>query len=101
MIGSRILQMAIRITTGKKITDPTSGMRLFSKKVIQEFATSMNYGPEPDTICYLLRQGAKIKEVQVTMHERIAGESYLSIPRSFWYMLCMTISIFFISCRTP
>lgn len=96
MIGSRILQMAIRITTGKKITDPTSGMRLFSKKVIQEFATSMNYGPEPDTICYLLRQGAKIKEVQVTMHERIAGESYLSIPRSFWYMLCMTISIFFI-----
>ena len=96
MIGSRILQLAIRITTGKKITDPTSGMRLFSKKVIQEFATSMNYGPEPDTICYLLRQGAKIKEVQVTMHERIAGESYLSIPRSFWYMLCMTISIFFI-----
>jgi len=96
MIGSRIIHFAIWLTTGKKIADPTSGMRLFSKKVLSEFASSMNYGPEPDTICYLLRNGAKITEVQVEMHERTAGESYLNIPKSFWYMLCMTISIFFV-----
>lgn len=96
MIGSRIIHFAIWVTTGKKIKDPTSGMRLFSKKVLSEFATSMNYGPEPDTICYLLRNGAQIAEVQVEMHERIAGESYLNIPKSFWYMLCMTVSIFLV-----
>ena len=96
MIGSRMLSLAIRITTGKKIKDPTSGMRLFSKKLLKEFASSMNYGPEPDTLCYLIRRGAMIDEVQVEMHERVAGESYLNIPRSIWYMLCMTISIFFV-----
>lgn len=96
MIGSRILKFAIWVTTGKKIADPTSGMRLFSRKVMGEFAGSMNYGPEPDTICYLLRNGAKVTEVQVEMHERMAGESYLNIPKSFWYMLCMNVSIFFV-----
>lgn len=94
MIGSRIIQFAIKVTSGKTIKDPTSGMRLFGRRVLKAFATTMNYGPEPDTICYLLRNGAKIKEVQVEMYERTAGESYLNFTKSFWYMLCMTMSIF-------
>lgn len=49
-------------------------MRLFNKKMIAEFALNMNYGPEPDTISYLLKQGATIAEVQAKMDERIAGE---------------------------
>ena len=34
MIGSRLISGAIRITTGKKIKDPTSGMRAYNKKVL-------------------------------------------------------------------
>ncbi len=96
MLGSRIISFAIRITTGKKITDPTSGMRLFGKSVLQEFADNINYGPEPDTISFLLRQGKKISEVQVEMDERETGESYLNFTKSLTYMLRMLISILLI-----
>ena len=70
-------------------------MRIFSKKVLHEFAYDMNYGPEPDTISYLIKNGVKVKEVQVHMDERIAGESYLNIARSIRYMVLMSFSILF------
>lgn len=96
MIGARMLTVAIKLTTGKRISDPTSGMRMFNKSMIKEFAVNVNYGPEPDTISYLLKQGAGIAEVQVEMDERISGTSYLSLARSAMYMLRMLISILLI-----
>ena len=96
MLGSNLISIATRLTTGKRIKDPTSGMRIFNRKMIGEFALNMNYGPEPDTVSYLLKQGATIAEVQVTMDERQAGESYLNFTRSMMYMLRMLMSILFI-----
>ncbi len=96
MLGSRMISGIIQITTGVRIMDPTSGMRMYGKKMLHEFAYDMNYGPEPDTISYLLHRGIKIKEVQVTMDERIAGESYLNFVRSIKYMLLQCFSILFI-----
>ena len=96
MLGSNVIQFCIRLTTGVKIADPTSGMRLFNRKMMSAFAYNMNYGPEPDTISYLIRSGAKVKEVQVEMKEREAGESYLDLKRSIVYMLRMCISILII-----
>ncbi len=96
MLGSNLISVATRMTTGKKVKDPTSGMRVFNRKMIGEFALNMNYGPEPDTISYLLKQGATIAEVQVEMDERQAGESYLNLSRSMMYMMRMLLSILFI-----
>lgn len=96
MVGSFLLSTAMRITTGCKVKDPTSGMRMFSRKMISEFALSLNYGPEPDTISFLLKQGATITEVQASMEERMEGESYLTFGRSASYMLRMLVSILFI-----
>ena len=93
MLGSRLIATAMYITTGKKLTDPTSGMRLFNKKMIKEFAMDANYTPEPDTISYLMKNGATVAEVQVHMAERIAGESYLNPINAAKYMLKMGISI--------
>lgn len=45
-----MISQAIKITTGKKINDPTSGMRLYDRKCMMEYAQEVNYGPEPDTI---------------------------------------------------
>ncbi len=44
MLGSNLIAFAIRLTTGQKIADPTSGMRLFNREMIREFATNINYG---------------------------------------------------------
>ena len=96
MLGSNLISMAMKLTTGRRVKDPTSGMRMFNKKMISEFALNMNYGPEPDTVSYLLKQGATIAEVQVEMDERIAGESYLNLTKSMMYMLRMLLSILLI-----
>lgn len=93
MLGSNMISMAIWLTTGKHIKDVTSGMRLFNKKMIKKFGYQMNYGPEPDTLAFLLNCGIKIKEVQATMKEREAGVSYLTVGRSVSYMMYMLYGI--------
>lgn len=93
MIGSRIIEMAIRMTTGVKVNDPTSGMRMFNREMIKTFALCLNYGPEPDTVSFLIKQGAKVAEVQVEITERLAGESYLKPVVAAKYMMRMMISI--------
>lgn len=93
MLGSRIISYCIFLTTFKKITDPTSGMRLYSRRVIKRLANNINCAPEPDTISFLIKRGAKISEVQVTMDERIAGKSYLTLTKSVAYMLRISLSI--------
>lgn len=96
MMGNNIIQLAILLTTGKKITDPTSGMRMFNKRMIKLISKIPDLGPEPDTVAYLMRCGATVEEVQVKMSERIAGESYLNFSRSMQYMVKMCVSIYFI-----
>lgn len=93
MLGSNLISLAIRLTTGKKIQDVTSGMRLFNKKMIKKFGYKMNYGPEPDTLAFLLNCGIRIEEVQVNMKDRVTGTSYLTIGKSVSYMLYMLYGI--------
>ncbi len=93
MLGSNIISWAILITTGKRLGDPTSGMRMYNKRMIREYATQMNMDPEPDTVSYLIKRGALVKEIQVSMQDRIAGSSYLTTVKSLIYMTRVTISI--------
>ncbi len=96
MLGSNLIEFAIRLTTKTVIKDPTSGMRMFNRRMIEEFSRELNYGPEPDTISYLLKQGAKVAEVPVVMDERICGASYLTPINASRYMIQMLVSILFI-----
>lgn len=96
MLGSYLISWAIRLTTGRAICDPTSGMRMYSRRLLEEFAQNLNYGPEPDTISYLIKNGAVVKELQVEMAEREGGLSYLNFARSVEYMLKMGLSILLI-----
>lgn len=96
MLGSRVISGAIRVTTHKSIKDPTSGMRLYNRRMMKRHARMYEFGPEPDTLAFLLRSGAKIGETQVEMLERTAGKSYLNFARSMRYMTRMCMSIFFI-----
>jgi Glycosyltransferases involved in cell wall biogenesis len=98
MTGSNILQGLIKLTTGRTVHDPTSGMRMYSKNIIRILAENINMGPEPDTLAYFIRCGAKVAETQVKMDERISGESYLNLSRSVSYMLTMSVSILLVGC---
>lgn len=96
MLGSRLICLAIKIKTGKTVTDPTSGMRAVGKPVIQKFAKSMNFYAEPDALSFLIKRKMKIKEVQVEMKDREGGVSYFNNPfKSIYYMIAVLISILF------
>lgn len=96
MIGSRLITVMIKLATGKRVADPTSGMRLFSQKMIKRFAQDDFLNPEPESISLLIKEGAKVGEVQVEMRERQAGESYLNLSKSVSYMLRACVSILFV-----
>ena len=93
MLGSRMISGIVRLATGTKLSDPTSGMRMYGKRMIRVFAENASLTPEPDTVAYFIRNGAKVCEVQVKMDERIAGQSYLTLSRSVHYMATMFVSI--------
>ena len=94
MLGNALIECAVRITTGKRMTDPTCGMRLYGRRVMRHMAYSPQARPEPDTLTFLIRCGAKSAECPVSVRERRAGVSYLSLSRSFRYMAQMGLNIF-------
>lgn len=96
MMGSRLITTLIRLTTGRTIKDPTSGLRMFNRPMIERFAFDNMLNPEPESLAFLMRKGAKVEEVQVSMRERQAGESYLNITKSIAYMVRAFTSILFI-----
>ena len=97
MLGSRLLCFFIRLKTGVRITDPTSGMRALGTNVIEDFAKGMNFYAEPDALCYTIHHGYKVKEIQVEMKERKGGVSYFKNPfRSIKFMIGVILSILFV-----
>lgn len=96
MIGSRLISAMIRLTTGQKINDPTSGMRIINRQLIKDYAYELNRKPEPDTLAYQMKKGFKVKEIQVKMEDRVAGTSiYAGIGSSIQYMLRVLVTIIF------
>lgn len=95
-MGSKLISWLIKVTTGTTIGDPTSGMRMYDRSLIEQYATAFDFAPEPDTIALLARKGTKIVEVPAQMQERQGGESYFDLPNIVRYMLrtCFSILMF-------
>lgn len=95
-VGSRLISGLIRQTTGTTITDPTSGMRMYNRRMIELFAKGFDVAPEPDTVALVARKGGKVVEVPCTMRERQGGESYLKLGNAIKYMArtCTSILLF-------
>ena len=99
-IGIRIISFFIKLVTGKKVYDTTSGMRAIDKKLIKEF--SNNYPteyPEPVSTTYILKRGYTICEKNVKMNEREYGKSSINTWKSIYYMFNVILSIIVIGVR--
>ncbi|MDY4834302.1 MAG: glycosyltransferase family 2 protein [Frisingicoccus sp.] len=92
-IGAKLITAAIWLTTGKYLSDPTSGMRLYDKRIIEQFVKDENNSPEPDTLSYLMCLGADVREIKVKMEDRTEGKSYLTPVNASKYMIHMLMSI--------
>ena len=93
-VGISYFSGLIRILTGTRITDPTSGMRLIGKDLIAQFARDYpkDY-PEPESVVEVLRQKKKICEMPVRMKERSGGVSSISPMKAVYYMVKVTAAI--------
>lgn len=92
--GIKMISWAIRLVTGTKIYDPTSGFRAVGRRIIEEFAEHypQEY-PEPESIVELLKQGYQVEEVPVRMIERKAGRSSIRAFKTVYYMITVCLSI--------
>lgn len=95
-LGSCLIRLAIRLTTGVTVTDPTCGLRMYNRDMIDLFANRLNFAPEPDTISFLIKNGARVAEVPVHVAEREGGQSYLRPLNAAKYMVRMLTSILLI-----
>jgi len=91
-IGINLLSMLLKIISGKKIKDMTSGFRAVNKDIIKLFATEypQEY-PEPVTNLSIARKKFKIKEVSVKMKKREHGKSSINAFKSAYYMINVII----------
>ena len=94
-LGGKIIFHAVRHAANAELSDPTSGMRLFSADIMLLFIENKHFTPEPDTLAFLIRMGADIREVKVTMEDRMAGQSYLTPINETKYMFKMIKSILY------
>ncbi len=94
-VGIKYFTGLIKILTGKTITDPTSGMRMANRRVIEYFAEEYpkDY-PEPETVVTILKRSMKVKEIPVEMKERQAGVSSISPKKSIYYMIKVSLAVF-------
>jgi hypothetical protein len=104
--GIRVFRGLVRMATGRRMTDPTSGFQALSGRVIAHCAAghmATDY-PDADQIIELHRAGFAIVEEPVTMRAREGGASMhgsaLSL-RSAWYAFKVTLSIGVTLLRRP
>lgn len=93
-VGIRYFTMLIRLLTGKTITDPTSGMRMVNRKLLEKFTNEYpkDY-PEPESVVTILSENYNVKEVPVIMNEREEGVSSISLRNSVYYMIKVSFAI--------
>lgn len=93
-VGITYFTGLIKLCTGKKITDPTSGLRMAGRRVIRMFADSYpkDY-PEPESVVSALRKGYRVDEIPVVMRARQGGESSITMKKSVYYMIKVTLAI--------
>ena len=94
-MGIKLLSSFIWICTGVKVKDVTSGFRAVNKHFIKIFSDdySKDY-PEPEAIVTAKMYGGRILEMPVIMRERENGSSSITLWKSVYYMIKVTLAIF-------
>lgn len=93
-IGINLISFFIKLKTGKRVYDTTSGFRAINKKIIKEFISEypVEY-PEPISTVSVLKKGYIVSEVPVSMNERENGVSSIRAWKNIYYMLNVVVSI--------
>lgn len=94
-IGAKILSYVVSGVTGQRITDTTSGFRLYGRKTLEFFCSiySEDY-PEVEALILAHKKGLKIVEVPSEIGPRAGGRSSITFSRAAYYMIKVLLAIF-------
>ncbi len=92
--GIVILSILIKLLSGKRIYDVTSGFRATNAEMTAYFADhyAADY-PEPEAILAAVLRGYRVGEAPVIMEERLGGVSSIRAFKSAYYMIKVSLSL--------
>ena len=88
-----LLRWLIKLLSGQKFTDTSSGFRAFKRPIIELFANEypVEYMDSVEAIVIAVRNGFKVKEVPTVMNERLTGTPSNRNIRLVYYFLRLLI----------
>ena len=92
--GIKFLSSLGWVLTGVRVKDITSGYRLVNRRFIRIFSEDYpaDY-PEPEAMVITAVHGGKIRECPVVMRERENGTSSITLKKSVYYMVKVTLAM--------
>jgi len=101
-LGIKTFAALTSFFTHQKITDPTSGLRCYSRPVIHYLAKfhPQDY-PEVESVVMLHRAGFRLLELPATFYPRVAGKSSIDGWKSFYYAFRVLLAAVIAELRAP
>ncbi len=93
--GIHIFAFLLSRIVGQRVTDPTSGFRLYNRRGIALFARDYPHDyPEVEAVLMVHFHRLRMQEVAVRMFQRGGGVSSISSGKSVYYMVKVLLAIF-------
>jgi hypothetical protein len=93
-LGSWWLRVILRVVAGVRVSDPTSGYRVYGPRALRLFDETYAYDfPEPESLAVARAAGLKLAEVPVTMRGRQGGSSSIAGFSTIYYMFKVTLAV--------
>jgi glycosyltransferase involved in cell wall biosynthesis len=93
--GIHIFAFIVSRLVGQRVSDPTSGFRLYNRRAIALFARDYPHDyPEVEAVLMLHVHRLRMREVPVRMFQRGGGISSISSGKSLYYMVKVLLAIF-------
>ncbi len=93
--GIHLFAFLLSRIVGQRVSDPTSGFRLYNRRAIGLFADDYPHDyPEVEATVMVVRHRLRLREVPVRMRERNTGRSSITALRSIYYIVKVLLAIF-------
>ena len=93
--GIHIFAFLLSRIVGQRVSDPTSGFRLYNRRAIALFARDYPHDyPEVEAVLMLHFHRLRMREIPVRMFARGGGVSSISSGKSVYYMVKVLLAIF-------
>lgn len=93
LAGIYIISWFLKIITGKKVTDPTSGFCALNKKACAFLSENcVEDYPEPEILVY--HKEFRIREIPISINKRLGGVSSITPFMSVYYIFKVLLSLF-------